>query len=196
MTSHSLISRAREWISLIPMLILLAGTYWLNQQVQPLLLDSTTQPRHDPDIIIDQLSAVTLNENGTPRFHLAADKVLHYADDDSTHLTAPRLNSLFPDKPSISSQAESGEISSNGEHIYLRDNVRAVRSATPRQSTLTFTTDYLHITPDLGTMETDRAVTLTDARNTIRAVGMKYDSNSQVVSLLSQVRSQHEIAQH
>ena len=86
--------RLREWSPLLPLLLLLAGTWWLNQQVQPLPPAADGSKRHDPDFIVSRFSATTLNENGTPHFLMSAEKMVHYPDNDTTYLDEPRLNSL------------------------------------------------------------------------------------------------------
>ena len=68
-----LIEQARTWLPLLPLLLLLAATYWLNQQVQP-LPQISSQQRHDVDFVVDDLSAATLNELGQPRYILSAKK--------------------------------------------------------------------------------------------------------------------------
>ena len=44
--------RLREWSPLLPLLLLLGATYWLNQQVRPLLQEPDGNKRHDPDLIV------------------------------------------------------------------------------------------------------------------------------------------------
>ena len=92
------IEKARSWLPLLPLLLLLAATYWLNQQVQP-LAQTQSQLRHDVDYVVDNFSAVTLNVQGQPRFMLTAQKLWHYPDDDTTHLQKPNLTSLYADRP-------------------------------------------------------------------------------------------------
>ncbi|MDR0481203.1 MAG: LPS export ABC transporter periplasmic protein LptC [Gallionellaceae bacterium] len=190
---HSILHRLRAWFPLLPLSLLLAGTYWLNQQVQPFADKNANKP-HVPDVIVDHLSATQLNKAGTPHFILSSEKVQHYPDDDSTHLTKPYLDTLAPNQPTIHSTASTGEISSKGNEVFLRGDVRVVRAASAKQSAMTFTTDYLHVVPNAHTMDTDRPITLTDALNNVQAVGMKYDNKTRIITLLSQVRSRHEIA--
>ncbi|MGO8754580.1 MAG: LPS export ABC transporter periplasmic protein LptC [Gallionellaceae bacterium] len=192
MTSGRL-HRLREWSPLLPLLLLLAGAYWLNLQVRPLPPKPDDSKRHDPDFIVDNFSATTLDQQGLPRFQLSAQKMVHYPDDDSTYLDAPQLDSFFAGRPPIIAFAKKGEISSKGEDVYLRDDVKLVRAASDTQSEMTFTTDYLHVIPDKDLADTDRPVTLVNAHNEIDAVGLKFDYNARVITLLSQVRSQHEI---
>ncbi len=181
-----------EWTPLLPLLPLLFATYWLYQQVQPLPTKPDSSKRHDPDIIISNFSTTTLNERGTPRFMLAAVQLQHYPDDDSTHLELPRLSSLYPDKPPVYTSAQRGEISSKGDEIFLREGVKIVRASDGTQDERTFTTEYLHIIPEQDLAETDHAITVTDAHNTLHAVGMRFDNKARVVHLLAQVKSEHD----
>lgn len=189
---RSRLHRLYEWTPLLPLLALLLATYWLYQQVQPLPSKADSSKRHDPDIVISDFSALTLDELGAPRFRLSAQQLMHYPDDDSTHLQSPRLSSLYPDRPPVYTSAMRGEISSGGDEIFLREGVKIVRASDGTQNERTFTTEYLHIIPDRDLAETDQAVTIMDAHNTIHAVGMRFDNKARVVQLLSQVRSQHE----
>ena len=47
--------------------------------------------RHDPDFIVEGFSAVQMNPDGTRRYALSAKRMVHYPDDNSTLLEAPRL---------------------------------------------------------------------------------------------------------
>ncbi len=80
--------------------------------------------------------------------------------------------------------------------MFLHDDVKLVRAASATQSEMTLTTTYLHAVPDLGLMDTDRPIIMTDAHNVIQAVGMTFDNKARVMKLLAQVRSQHEIIRH
>jgi lipopolysaccharide export system protein LptC len=188
--------RLREWSPLLPLLLLLGATYWLNQQVQPMPPKPDGSKRHDPDFIVSKLVATTLSQQGAPHFILLAQKMVHYPDDDSTHLDNPQLSSLYPDRPPVYTSAREGEISSKGNDVYLHDDVKIVRAASPTQSEMTLTTTYLHAVPDLDLIDTDRPVTMTDAHTVIHAVGMTFDNQARVMKLLAQVRSQHEIIRH
>ena len=199
MNPLSMLDRLRAWSALLPLLLLLAAAYWLNLQVQPLPAKADHNKRHDPDFIVNNFSATTLNEQGTPRFMIAAKKMLHYPDDDTTLLEAPQLTSLLPNRPALYVSASNGSISGKGDEVFLRDEVKIIRAASGQsygrgQSELVFTTTYLRIIPDLDLADTDQAVTLTDAHTRINAVGMRLDNKARVIKLLSQVTSTHDVA--
>ena len=190
------LQRLREWLPLLPLLLLLAATYWLNQQVQPLPSKQDTSKRHDPDFIISKLVATTLNEQGVPRFLMSAQNIVHYPDDDSTHLEEPQLSSLYADRPAVYTSSRQGEVSSKGNEVFLRDEVKIVRAASAAQSEMTITTSYLHVIPDLDLADTDRPITMMDAHNIVHAVGLQFDNKERIVKLLAQVKSQHEPEKH
>lgn len=191
--NHSVvIDRLRAWFTGLPLiLVLLGAAYWLNQQVQPLPPTPDSSKRHDPDFIVSKLVATTLNEQGKPRFVMAAKTMLHYPDNDSTYLESPELTSFDLDHPPTHTSANNGMVSGKGDEIFLRDNVKIVRSTSSNQRDITFTTTYLHVIPDRGWAETDQPVTMVDGRNIVNAVGMKFDNKARIVKLLAQVKSEY-----
>jgi len=186
------LQRLREWLPLLPLLLLLAATYWLNQQVQPLPPKPDNSKRHDPDFIISKFSATTLNEQGVPRFLISAQKMVHYPDDDSTHLDEPRLTSFNAGRSPVYVFSRQGEVSSKGDEVFLRDDVKLIRAASATQSEMVLATSYLHIIPDLDLADTNSPVAMTDAHNTMHAVGMQFDNKARIMKLLAQVESQHD----
>lgn len=186
--------RLRSWLPLLPLLLLLAATYWLNLQVQSPDSGGKKNLRHDPDYMIDNFSATTLDEQGKIRFVMSAKKMLHYPDDDTTHLESPHIASMTKEYPPVRISAQNGEISRKGEEIYLRNNVVIVRPAHASRSELTFTTNYLRVLPNKDMVTTDQLVTMTDARTNFNAVGMELDNKAHTIKFLSQVKSVYEPA--
>lgn len=184
-------SRARYWLPLLPLLGLLGTTYWLNQQVQPEAEKTDGSKRHDPDAVMENFSAVKYNTQGKPRFIMAAKKMQHYPDDDSTTLEVPRLTTLSAKQPAIHVIAKRGTVSSRGDEVFLYDDVEVLREASADREELTLQTEFLHVVPDRDWADTDRPVTIVDAHNTIHAIGLEMDNNARTLKLLSQVRSEH-----
>lgn len=187
----SFVSRARYWLPLLPLLGLLAVSYWLNQQAMPESTQPENSERHDPDAIMENFSATRLDEQGVPRFIMAAKKMQHYPDDDSTALEVPRLTMLSADRPAIHTIARRGIVSSRGDEVFLHGDVEVLREASAQQDELTLHTEYLHVIPDRHLANTDRAVTIVDTRNTIHAIGLEMDNQARTLKLLSQVKSEH-----
>lgn len=189
-----MMERIRNWLPLLPLLLLLGATYWLNLQVQAPAAGSDKNLRHDPDYIIDNFTATSLDKFGKVHFVMSAKKMVHYPDNDTTLLEAPQLVSLTADRPPIRMSAQTGELSHKGDEIFLRNDVTIVRPANARQSELTFKTDYLHVLPNKNTATSNQAVMLADARTTLNATGMELDYQTHIVKFLSKVQTVYEPA--
>ncbi len=172
----------------LALMALLAGlTYWLDRAVQSPTAAPNALLRHDPDYIVDKMLATRMDVKGSIKNTLFAAKLVHYPDEDTTELTAPRFISHSKSSP-LTITAKSGLASSNGENVYFRDNVRAVMAPYGEKSELVLNTEYLHVLPDDNIARTDRAVTLTDANMVINAVGMEMNSETRVLTLNAQVK--------
>jgi lipopolysaccharide export system protein LptC len=192
MNEHTLLERLRSWLPLLPPLLLLAGTYWLNLQVQPLPPKEDDSKRHDIDYAVENLSSVTLDEHGKARHMMTTEKMWHYPDDDTTHLQTPRLVSLHANRAPLVIWAQTGTISSRGEDVFLYDDVKVMRLADTEQNGMQFSTDYLHVIPDKDLADTDHPVTVVSAHDTIHAVGMTLDNKARNITFLSDVHATHE----
>lgn len=181
----------RHWLPVLPLLALLGATYWLDQQVQPELAKPDSSMRHDPDSIVENFSAMKLNEQGTPHFIMSAARMLHYPDDDSTELDMPRLTLLADDRPTILATAKTGIISSKGDEYFLQGDVEMLREAALQQDRLKLKTEYLHFIPNQDLVRSNLAVTLVEAHTTVNAVGMELDNKTRTIKLLSKVRSEY-----
>jgi len=196
--AHFILSRARQdrlaaWFPAILLAGLAALTYWLNIQVQLPPGGGDAQKRHDPDYFLDNFAGTRLGLDGKPRHLLSAARLVHYPDDNTTHLERPNFIAMEPDKPALRISAQRGMVTASGNDAFFYGDVHAVRDAAPNArdgGVLTLVTDYLHIVPDKDWAETDRPVTITEARAIIRAVGMELDSKTRTVKLRSRVRGE------
>jgi lipopolysaccharide export system protein LptC len=181
--------------ALFPLLLLagLAGlTFWLDRYVQPPPRPADGASRHDPDYIVDNLSAVRTNDKGLAIYTLAAERLVHYPDDDTTHLTRPRLVSRRPGQAPVTITSREAVVSTNGEDVYFRDDVTLTRAAYGPRSELVMRTTFLHVVPETNTARTDRPVTITDAATVVDAVGLELNSETRVLKLLSRVRGTYD----
>jgi lipopolysaccharide export system protein LptC len=195
MTPRMKIDKLVAWSPVLLLGGLAALTYWLDAQIQPSGARRDGATRHDPDMYIENFSAVTYGTDGGVLQSLAAKHAQHYPDDDSIDLSSPSLTLTDPGKPRLTIAADLGTVSGNREIVTLRGNVRATRDAvtpTARGSTpvgpATFTTEMLRVTPKESRAETDRPVTIEEPRGIIQGVGMLYDNAAHTFKLKSGVR--------
>src|SRR5882672_508479 len=167
--------------------LLAALTFWLDQIAQP-SGRGTGGSRYDPDYVVEQLSAVSLSGAGTASYTLAAAKMVHYPDGDTTLLTTPKFVSYGSAKAPVTITSSEAVVSANGQHVYFQDDVRVTRAAHESASELLVKTSFLHVIPDDNLAMTDRAVTITDATGTVAAVGLELNNETRVLKLLSNVR--------
>ncbi len=189
---NDFLERLRSWLPLIPLLMLLAGTYWLNQQVQPFAQQPDDSKRHDVDYSVENLSSVMLDEHGHARYMMTTEKMWHYPDDDSTFLNHPYFVSVPAKGWPIVTSATTGKISSHGDEVFLYDDVKIERLPDQARDMLTFSTQYLHVLPDQDQADTDYPVTVISPHDTIEATGMTLDNKLQTAHLLTNVRATHE----
>lgn len=169
------------------MVLLAALTYWLDHTVQSPVASPNALLRHDPDYVVNQMLATRMDITGSIKNTLHAAKLVHFPDDDTTEIEAPRFISYAMRAP-VTITSKLGLISSNGENVIFRDGVRVVRAPYGEKSEMVINTDYLHLMPDDNIARTDRAVTIADATMVIDAVGMEMNSESRIMLLHSRVR--------
>ncbi len=191
------LDRLVAWSPVLLLGALAALTYWLDAQVRSPEPRIDGASRHDPDLYIEHISAVTFDTSGRVLQSLAAERAQHYPDDDSVDLTAPSLAFTDPGKPRLSIRADAGTVSGDRTTVTLRGHVRATRDAETGSTKAskdgpsgpaTFTTDMLRVIPKQSRAETDRPVTIEDSRGIIHGNGMVFDNEAHTFKLRSAIR--------
>lgn len=183
--------------TLAPLILIgaLAGlTFWLDRLGQDSDRDVVGPSRHDPDFIVDRLTAVTLNAAGIASYTLSAARMMHYPDDDSTLLTDPTFVSHNSVKAPVTITSSEAVVSSKGDHVYFQDNVRVARAPYAQNSELVMRTSFLHVVPDKHLALTDRSVTINDSTTIVTADGFEMNSETGIIKLLSKVRGTYDPA--
>ena len=184
--------RLTAWFPVVLLVAVAALTVWLDRQVQPPERTHDGKMRHDPDYMVDNFSATRVGPDGVVRYMLSARRMVHYPDDDTTHLDAPKLVNFGKSNETITVTSKTALLSSNGENAYLTDDVRLVRSAYADKSELTMQTSWLHIIPDDDIAKTDKPVKIYDANTLITSVGLEFNNKTRILKLLSNVRGKYE----
>jgi lipopolysaccharide export system protein LptC len=177
-----------SWIPLALLALLAALTFWLDHVVQPRTGPPAPSVRHDPDYIVDGLSAVRMDTQGRVKHTLHAQKMTHFPDDDVTLLVSPKLMSYAEDRAPVTVTSREALMSGNGENVYFENDVRVVRAAIGNQSELVLETNYLHVIPDANIARTDRPVTIRNGSGVVTASGLELNSETRVLKLQGRVR--------
>ena len=118
--------------------------------------------------------------------------MVHYPDDDTTHLKRPRFVSYRSTQAPLTITSNEALVSGNGENVYFRDNVKVTRAAYADHSEMVMRTTFLHVIPDDSIAKTDRPVTITNAATVVEAVGLELNSETRILKLLSRVRGTYD----
>ncbi|HVP08926.1 MAG TPA: LPS export ABC transporter periplasmic protein LptC [Burkholderiales bacterium] len=180
---------------LFPLLLMLALaglTFWLERTVREEEGVHPSLRRHDPDYIVDNLRHTRYNALGAIESTLVAAKMLHYPDDDTTDLVAPRLVQSKPNEPRMTVTADRGAVSEDGEEVFLYDNVLLVRDGSGENPEARMRTDFLHLVRGKSVVSTDREVVITEDTRRLSGRGMEYHNDSQELFLREHVRGRYE----
>ncbi|MBK8063016.1 MAG: LPS export ABC transporter periplasmic protein LptC [Betaproteobacteria bacterium] len=179
---------------MFPMLLMLALallTFWLQRAV----LDEDQHPalrRHDPDYIVENFTIVNFSAQGLAESTLAGRRMVHFPDDDSTELLAPRLVQTKPDRPRMTLTSDRGALSQDGEDAFLYDNVLLVRDASPEQPEMRMTSSFLHVVRERSLIRSDREVAMREEGRTLTGRGLEYNSDTRQMYLRERVRGTFE----
>ena len=184
--------RLITWSPLILLALLASLSFWLDRKVQPQahLPDGST--RHDPDFIIDGFSAVKMNPDGTRRYALAAKRMVHYPDDNSTELELPRLIYFDYQRAPVTIRSETAEVEQGGDDVFFRGDVQIIRAAYEHNAELGVFTSFLHVIPEQDLAKTDKPVRMVEGISTASSVGLEFNSVTREIKLLSQVKASYE----
>lgn len=175
-------------LPLVLMLLLAAVTFWLEQAVQAPVSVTGALARHDPDLIIENFTAIRHNALGVPAYSLAAKKMVHYPDNELTHLVAPRITSFPPDAPPTRISADEAELSKNGNEAFFYGNVVLTREKSKTQAAVRATTERLRIDQKADTAHTDDPVMIVQGNSVLQGVGMDANNKERTFVLRSQAR--------
>jgi lipopolysaccharide export system protein LptC len=171
------------------MLVLALLTFYLERTSRdedtPTLLR-----RHDPDYVVTNFTTTTYNREGAVESVMSAARMVHYPDDDTTELVAPRVMQSKPNEPRFNVRAERGKLSRDGDEIFLYDDVVLVRDGAADRPETRITTEFLHVLRDRSLVRTDRPVKIVEGPRSLAGRGMEYNNESRELLLRHDVQAQ------
>ena len=172
----------------VVLLALLAGlSFWLQRAVTPVEIVRDGKLRHAPDAMAENFLVRQFDEKGRVKYRLTAPYMMHFPDDDSSELKSPTLIHYRPNAPQLTLTGKNAKVTSKGQTVFLWDDVKAVRAATPARPELVARMPDLTVQPDDGTAFTQSRVEITEDKSWVKGVGMHLDNNTSTFELQSQV---------
>jgi len=164
------------------MLALALLTFYLERAVRE---DETPTAarRHDPDYYVVNFTTTTYNPDGAAETRMSAERMVHYPDDDTTELVEPRVLQSKPNEPRYSVRAERGQLSRDGDEVFLYGGVLLVREASEHGPEARMTTEFLHVLRDRSLVRTDKEVKIVEGSRSLQGRGMEYNNLSRELVL-------------
>ena len=186
--------RVNNALPLVLMLFLAGLTLWLRQAIEMTPGAGPVINNSDPDAVVDNLKLDRLGKNGVSQYSLSARRMLHFPDNDSTQLEAPRFFRRGEDGTALTVTADRGTITQNADEAIFFGNVLLRRDAAAGLPALQARTEYLHILAAKDIARTNRFVTITEGNRVLSGVGMEFSKLTRQFSLNSQVRGHYDVA--
>lgn len=166
--------------------LLAALTFWLDRATQPQEGVGSGKHRHDPDYIVDNFEVRRFGPDGNLQHTLTAARMLHYADDESTQVTAPRL--IYHRTPGLSVSSNTAWLDKDGKHVRLEGDVRVVRDGVGGRPPTEIETSVLHAVPDDEFAHTNAPVKITQGLTVMRGTGMESNNKTQISVLFGRAQ--------
>lgn len=117
--------RRARWAAVLLALVAL-GAWWngYNERNQ---INEEPPAGHRPDYTIDDFTATVMHANGQKKYRLSAARLVHYPDDDTSHLTEPYLIQYPLQGTPVHTRANSAVVPAGAREIHMQGNVRVTR---------------------------------------------------------------------
>lgn len=126
-----------------------------------------------PDYVVRDFSAVETDASGQPSRELVALELRHYADEDISELTHPRMELFQADGPPWRAQARNGTVFGNGERVRLTGDVQLDREGHGEFRETHLETQRIDILRAEAVAETNLPVSIRSDDDTLTANGMR-----------------------
>ena len=173
------------------MLALALLTFYLERTVREDESPAAAR-RHDPDYYVVNFTTTTYNSQGAAETMMSAARMVHYPDDDTTELFAPHVVQSKPNEPRYSVRAERGQLSRDGDEVFLYGDVLLVREASEHGPEARMTTEFLHILRDRSLVRTDKEVKIVEGSRSLQGRGMEYNNVSRELLLRHDVQARFD----
>ncbi len=173
------------------MLALALLTFYLERAVREDDAPAAAR-RHDPDYYVTNFTTTTYNRAGAAETMMSAARMVHYPDNDTTELEAPRVVQSKPNEPRYSVRAERGQLSRDGDEIFLYGDVVLVREASLHGPEARMTTEFLHVLRDRSLVRSDREVKIVEGSRSLQGRGMEYNNESGELVLRADVTARFD----
>ncbi|MGR9088634.1 MAG: LPS export ABC transporter periplasmic protein LptC [Gammaproteobacteria bacterium] len=150
-------------------------------------------PPHSPDFFSNGYTKREMSDSGRLTNKLTADKMTHYSDDGTTHLSNPLIYFYNVTTPPWRVRSEAGVMSADGKDLFLNGTVRVEREKAEGLRPLTINTSNVKVKPEISYAETGEWAELISGSNRTAGTGMKMVFAEPIrLELLADVKGKYE----
>ena len=126
--------RITAFIAIVLLASLAGVSYWYSQTTRFKKIAAPVS-REGPDFVAHGVTMTQFDETGRATNRLHAGEVMHFAADDHSELSQPRLISLRPGQPLLEARAKNATVEGGGERVLFVRRRRGYPRARKRRRT-------------------------------------------------------------
>ena len=181
-------NRLSSHFPLIIAALLAAATFWLEQVVRNEYRSGLGNARHDPDLIVDQVSIDRFDLTGKRISRMTGSKLVHYPDDDTAEITSPVITLTRDARPTVFT-SKTAHANNETKVVVMRDSVRGERAASADAPLQTLETEVLTVLTDDEIARTDKPVFMTQGASHMSGIGAEWNNITGLFTIHSMVRA-------
>lgn len=176
------------------LLLLLLSSWFLANFFQGKEIKAVKVVEHSADYFSTGYYKKEMNADGLVKNELNADKMIHYSDDQTTHLENPLMTLHNPELPPWVIKSETGILEPDGDHLLLAGEVFISREGTEKRQPFEINTSELRVRLSISYAETDQWAEIIAVPNRTQGVGLQATFVAPVrLKFLSKVKGRYEI---
>jgi len=150
-----------------------------------------TDDTHQPDAFMEDVVAIMINKNGSPSLKIKAPRMIHYYEDDVTHIEKPDITVYRQSSEPWHIHAEFAKAMKGIHQIEFWNHVIIDHQSDEANPTTTITTSALTVYPNDQLANTKEAVTFLQPGTTVHGIGMNANLKVGTIKLLSAARGEY-----
>lgn len=173
--------------------VLVLSSWFLADLFEEDEFKKVKQVEHSADYFSLGYHKLEMNEDGVPKNELFADKMIHYSDDETTHLDRPIMTLYNSEVPPWVIKSDTGILEADGDHLLLAGKVFISRDGTKKDRPFKINTSNLYVKLSINYAETDEWGVIIDGLNRTEGVGLEATFAEPVrLKFLSKVKGRYE----
>ncbi len=184
----------KTYIRLAIVLALALVSWWFQDFLQDTPIIKPAADEHFPDYFMENFAITSMNKKGQPTYILKAQRLQHFADDDSAEIFLPIIDFKEVNGKLIIT-ANKATILKDKNIIHLYENVNIQRTLLKSGKPLNISTHYLKVDTKNKIAETDQQAHIKSQNFELDTLGMVFKASQGILELKSKVKGIYETAQ-